>query len=599
MEKYIPTGNEQLSLPKINEATAGIEDFTFLHMGYKGLIDVRGSKEKPLIIPKFWIDNTEIYLTNLTWQRIEYWIPQFKATSNNLSITGTYLTPISERGFIVKLKVKNDSQNNIQLKYGLSGSWISSWHCVNEDKEILADKFCYESLWNDSLIFDMRLGTPLFSFAPMPNKKCQSTYRQKDNSLDYDIIYNITLKSQEEDELIIYWGLGFEEVASATSAKEMLRQGFDYEFNRTCSWLKDRSREWDDRKLTDLYNTNVFFCIFYSTGITLDTEEFVLVTSRSPRYYVSAAYWDRDSFFWSFPAILKTDKKLAKQMLEYAFGRQKRNLGIHSRYIDGTVLEPGFELDELVAPLIALIRYVNFTKDNEILEEIYIKKGIEHILDVLSTKKHPNINLYETFLQPTDDEIVYPYLTYNNVLVWNALLNLSKLMPKYAHLKETAGQVYHSILEHCIKKDKDGNEFFAWSVDLCGNYDIYDEPPGSLLLLPYLDFCQLDNKTFVNTFNIIKSPDYKYSFAGYTIADIGCAHAPHPWMLSVANSILCGKVNHGLDILRKVEMDNLIACESVDENTGKCTTGEAFATCAGFVCYALALALDGGIEDAN
>ena len=37
----------------------------------------------------------------------------------------------------------------------------------------------------------------------------------------------------------------------------------------------------------------------------------------------------------------------------------------------------------------------------------------------------------------------------------------------------------------------------------------------------------------------------------------------------------------------RTEMDNGIACESVHEETGECTTGEAFATCAGFLAYAL------------
>lgn len=45
MERYIPTGNEMISLPKINEATAGIEDFTYLSMQHKGLIEVRGSDD--------------------------------------------------------------------------------------------------------------------------------------------------------------------------------------------------------------------------------------------------------------------------------------------------------------------------------------------------------------------------------------------------------------------------------------------------------------------------------------------------------------------------------------------------------------------------
>ena len=34
MDKYLPTGNEMVSIPKLNEATAGFEDVTFLHMGF-------------------------------------------------------------------------------------------------------------------------------------------------------------------------------------------------------------------------------------------------------------------------------------------------------------------------------------------------------------------------------------------------------------------------------------------------------------------------------------------------------------------------------------------------------------------------------------
>ena len=32
MERYLPTGNEMISLPKLNEQTAAIEDLTFLSM---------------------------------------------------------------------------------------------------------------------------------------------------------------------------------------------------------------------------------------------------------------------------------------------------------------------------------------------------------------------------------------------------------------------------------------------------------------------------------------------------------------------------------------------------------------------------------------
>jgi meiotically up-regulated gene 157 (Mug157) protein len=130
-------------------------------------------------------------------------------------------------------------------------------------------------------------------------------------------------------------------------------------------------------------------------------------------------------------------------------------------------------------------------------------------------------------------------------------------------------------------------DIFAWSIDLKGGHNVYDEPPGSLELLPFYGFCGSDDEIYKNTVDVIRDKNYPYSFAGCTIDEIGCAHAPHPWILSLANSLLCGRRDHARDILYKTAMDNGIACESVDENTGECATGAAFATCAGFLAYAI------------
>ena len=75
MDRYIPTGNEMISLPKINENTAGIEDFTYLSMQHKGLIEVRGSKKIPLIVPFIQVGEEESPLTQMQWCRDHYWIP--------------------------------------------------------------------------------------------------------------------------------------------------------------------------------------------------------------------------------------------------------------------------------------------------------------------------------------------------------------------------------------------------------------------------------------------------------------------------------------------------------------------------------------------
>jgi len=586
MERYLPTGNAFLSLPKINEKTAGIEDLTFLSMQHKGMIEIRGGEELPLARPFLQADGHPLPLTQMQWSRDSFWLPVLKGKAGGIEFTMTILTPIGERGFAIRMELNGNSSE--EISWGLEGCWGSSWHCVNEDKPLDGTMHCYESGWNHSIVFDFRCGTPMFAFAPMADREIHSAFSQTEQSVTYTLTESFVLSAGTPHSTVFYWGLGFEEVAAATSAKEMLRRGWGWEYAKTSAWLEKRILQMASPKLTEIYNTNLFFCIFYSTGLTLDTEELVCATSRSTRYYVSAAYWDRDVLLWAFPAILDADSRLAEDILHYIFGRQRKNLGIHSRYIDGTVLEPGFELDELMAPVIALESYVTSTSDKTILQDSGVLSGIRQILGTLETMRHPEVSLYETFLQPTDDEIVHPYLTYNNMLVWRAMKALARLYPeRYGALERQAENVRQAIYTHCVFRDENGKPYFGWSVDLNGQHNIYDEPPGSLQLLPYYGFCTPDDEIWVNTVSMIRSPAYIYSFADAPIAEIGCAHAPYPWILSLCNSLLCGHAAQAFRELEQIEMDNGIACESVDPIAGTCTTGAAFATCAGFLCHSM------------
>lgn len=587
MERYLPTGSEQVSLPRVNEINAGVEDLTFLHMASRGLIDLRGGQLEPLMRPFVAQQGVEAELGGFEWSRLGYWYPRFAARAGALGLEGVILTPVGERGFGYRLRLTNNGAETVETAFGLRGQTGSAWHCVNVDKPIEGALNCYASGWSGLPVFEQMCGVPLFALAPICEGECRAEFESAGEGWLWRLERTVRLAPGESAEFTAWWGLGLEEVSAVTSARELQRRGWDWELRRSLAWLAQRSLDLGDEALTRLYNTNLFFCIFFSTGRTLDTEELVLVTSRSPRYYVSAAYWDRDSLLWSFPAVLDADAALAREMLGYVFGRQRRNIGVHSRFIDGTVLEPGFELDELMAPVLALERYVDATGDRSVLADPDVLRGIDGILKKLDAERAEDCELYETFLQPTDDERVYPYITYDNVLVWRALRALGRLFERPEHT-ERAERVRRAIYDNCIF---DGA--FAWSVDLAGGHDVYDEPPGSLLLLPYYGFCAWDDPVYLKTAEMIRSPDYTYSFAGCEIAEIGCPHAPHPWLLSIGNSLLCGRSGEALEHLRRTRLDNGIACESVDEHTGECTTGEAFATCAGFICHALRRAIGG------
>lgn len=597
---YIPTGNEFVSLPTLNQATASIESFTVLHMGYKGMLAFCGGESKPLMRPFVQAEEGDL-LCDLKWKRECDWIPRFESEKDGICTEGIFLTPIGQKAFAIRLAITNHSGKDREISCGFSGAWAKVTHSVNEDKTVVGQRTIYSSVWNDGPIFDLSIGMPVIAFAPMAALPVKWEFEQGEE-ISYKGIHDCRLKSGESAVLDIFWGVGFEEVSAATAAKELLRQSFDAVYEETLCWLRKRRKTVGMPDVDSLLNRNLFFNFFFATGMTMDTEEVVMVTSRSPRYYVSAAYWDRDSLLWSFPSILKADPQYAKELLDYVFTRQMKQIGIHSRYIDGTVLEPGFELDELCAPIMALSRYVNATGETACLQESHIERGVRKILSILKTKRSEALHLYETFLQPTDDMRVYPYGTYDNVLTWRCLRDLEKLYRNLRStetlkwLKEEASGLFHAICTHCIKEYQ-GKRIFVWSVDEKGNWDVYDEPPGSLELLPFLGFCTREDPIWQNTVEILRSPDYAYSFAGKPFSDIGCPHAPHPWILSVSNGLISGRKEASLDFLRRVSMDNGIACESVDEMTGECTTGAAFATCAGFLAYCLMEGLsEGGVE---
>ena len=592
-EKLIPTGNEKISLPCIREADAAIMDFTFLHMGSKGLIDVFGSHDKPLIKPLLIVDGEECVFSDISWSKKLYWIPHYTMDFGQIKLNGVILAPIGRRGFICRQTYTNLTEAPLTATVGQKGCWSGTNHAINMNKPIDAKTFVHYSGWNRNLVFDMRIGTSLFAFAPMCGCETEQQSEQDSNgAISYVVSTEITIEPGESYTFDIAWGLGYEEVSAVTSAEEIIRYKFEKEYESTERWLGERVKTVGDSQLDRIMNTNLLFNFFFAAGCTIDTEEFVLVTSRSHRYYVSAAYWDRDSLLWSFPSIVLTDTEYAREMLLYVFTKQARNIGTHSRYIDGTVLEPGFELDELCAPVIALNNYVKVSGDLGFLTLPHVERTVESILKKLESEKHDTLPLYRTFLQPTDDMHTYQYLTYDNVLVWRLLTNLAELYDgiwskqRTAELESAAKEVKEAILHHCVE-EYEGKRIFAWSLDLEGHWDVYDEPPGSLQLLPHYGFCALNNEIYQNTVDIIRRPDYKYAFHGYPFAEIGCAHAPHPWVLSIANSLLCGRTEQGRNLLIRAQMDNGIACESINENTGESASGNAFATCAGFLAYAI------------
>ena len=568
-------------------------------------------------------------------------------------------------------------------KIGLICTWGSSMFRVFTSRPISCARSCRYDQWTESVVAEAMGPLPLFGFAINSSEEFDNVNIESSDSLGTDdslgteessgvpcrikVSHDRQLAPGDTATVAFYVAFNREADGARTTGVHLKRVGWQELEERTYAWLRTRRRSIspqprcmdkvnnqgelsdpsemgncdevanrDDTpgRLESVVNRNLLFNYFFATGKTLDSESLVAVTSRSPRYYVSAAFWARDVLLWSMPALVLTDTARARDVLLYSTRIGTFNVGDHALYMDGTALYPGFELDEAAAHIVGLGTYLDATADYEILEVPGMVEGIRRTLATIEQWLVRDSSgkpvLCRTFLDPSDDPVEFPFLTYSNVLLWKAWMIafciFKKLGGEYAHvadeLHRDAKALEEAIRRYCVVDGPFG-PMYAWAVDLepverneCGNFgsstcsgelisrinhEVYDNPPGSLELIRHHGFPHDEeaSKILRNTQRWIRSQHNPYYFDG-EFGGPGSAHSPHPWPMAAANTILAEvaeceatgtcdteAVKQAVRLLTTASMDGGLVCESIDAVTGVAKTGLALATGAGFVAYAL------------
>jgi TPR repeat protein len=576
MNTLIPTGNEFISLPTIRTNDAAVESLNVILMQLDGLLEFCGPSGAPFLS----YEGAERESGQWNWKSREYWIPEFTHQADSKK-SGVIFAPPGER-FMVYQAPRAAGAQSFTLSIGDIFQTANIRHKL-PGVTLVASEFNWG--YKPGFVINVFADTLIASIAI----RCTGPARFESEGGGAEPL-KVRIHCDDEPTLMV--GVGLSSVGAFSATLEAHRVAPSAWLARSEAWLAKRKVSIPkDRDLETKANRNGHFARFFAMGRALDTGEVVSMTSRSHRYYVSSAYWDRDSLLWLFPFLVRNDPEHAQQLLQYAFGRQLRDAGIHSRYISGRILEYGFELDELLAPLAALGTWNKLHPGDRFWESDTFRAGIDSIMTRFRQRRHPKVALYSTELMPTDDLVLEnrSYLTYNNALAIHALTLclpvFKRIAPKWAPfaMKEIAA-IRAAVKKHLVK-----NGMYLWSTDLAGNTEFYDEAAGSLTLLPYLGFCKATDPAYRKTLKHLYSPNYPYYRQG-PFAELGNRHtdSPHPWVLSACSSVLSGvRRKEGLDFLRRAAMDDGIACESVDINTGVPTSGYHFATCAGYVAYAI------------
>jgi hypothetical protein len=418
---------------------------------------------------------------------------------------------------------------------------------------------------------------------------------------EFDARRTVTLKPGEKAEADFVLGAGIEEFSAAHSVKalaeELARYNSDTLVEQEAAWCKSRTRSTGQADLDLLMNRNFLFTEMYAWGRTIDTEQLVGVTSRSPRYYVSAAYWDRDAMLWSFPALLDMDRAMARDALEYALTIQLRNTGTHSRFIDGVVLEDGFQLDEAVAPIIALGAYEKATDDVAFLRAH--RDALLFLRDRVLARFDPATGLYSSLQDSQDEFQKLPFLTYDNALTWRALLDLQSMLQALGEsadareMAQRASALHAAIMSVSVASGAPGasGPIFASATD--SKQPIFTEiPPGSLMKLPALGFISATDPLFVRTYDWLHSRSYPYSYVNHPYGLPGSYRVPSTTSWEIADHLLLPQgQKQALKIIRDSPWDGGIVTEGLDPDSDAVASGRAFATAAGYIAHAICEAM--------
>ncbi len=117
-DDVLATGNEWVSLPDIRAADGALSTFNALSMRDRGLLQASGESARPVLQAYFQADGKTVPLQNLSWELLEYWIPQAHQSTDGLEFTITFRARPGPRGVQRRAQRTVTARNARSLRVG-------------------------------------------------------------------------------------------------------------------------------------------------------------------------------------------------------------------------------------------------------------------------------------------------------------------------------------------------------------------------------------------------------------------------------------------------------------------------------------------------
>lgn len=353
------------------------------------------------------------------------------------------------------------------------------------------------------------------------------------------------------------------------------------EIDEVCKKLKDKGEE----KLVKLFE-NCFPNTLETTTEISDEKSTYIFTGDIP------AMWLRDSSaqVHQYLPFCKSNEKLSnliagliKRQVFYvqkdsyanAFNKEENDHG-HTDDLprkNAWVYERKYEIDSLCYVISLATDFYNVTGRTDIFDEEFFK-SVNIIVDLFVTEqnhfeKSPyrffrNTDRYDDTIhnngmgaevkytgmtwsgfRPSDDACVYGYLIPSNLFAVTALRKLLKLPKEILNDKmliekatKLADEIEGGIQKYGIVEHPKYGKIYAYETDGMGNFVFMDDANvPSLIALPYIGCCDIDDEIYQNTRKFVLSEDNPYYFEGKEISGLGSPHTPKGFVWHIGLSL--------------------------------------------------------------
>lgn len=601
------TGNDYISVPFLY-GDCGMDGVNVLHGRLAGLVEWSGDgADAPLFRPAFRVAGREAPLREARWRRLDRWIPTCAADlGDSVAVTVTVCAPggyPAARGMLLRFDLENRGRAPVEVDVELAIDWRWSRLWIASGRPLAGDNRMVESDGAVVLETDAGRGPAL---AVLPGGPAGILPADTGGNGDAVVAFprsvpngqplrarlaqRVTLVPNRRTPVSVFVGAGRERDGALAAAAGLRRAGADTLLRQARMDLSHTLRAGQDHRWGDMLNRNLIFNRYFAAGRGIDDDRLYLLRSRSTACPGAALFNEREALLWTLPALTLADPGIAREALFRVLEVFSERAGEYLRYIDGGAYDPAFCLDQYLLYPWAVEQYSVGADDPSVLDEPLLRQVLIEADNSLFMRLHPEHMLASTELLPSGDSADHPYTTYSNVLLWWFSESLNRLWQHNGdeqppRFQGAASEVAAAIWQHCVT-DLAGEPVFASSTNLQGDAAVYDDPLGSLALMPFFGFCPHDDPVWGATMEFLRSSRYPLWRAGAVGGLAGRARPAAPRLAALCADLLGPAAPVVLDTLLRVQLPGGLAAAAFDPETGAASEPD-HAALAGFLAWTL------------